>query len=467
MGVTKINVSKVISLSRELNTAKSEISSAKNSVAKLQAKIDYKIRCKNNIDNRINGIYRNLSTLENQLSGIRTTVEKCATDYQNTDNKIRLKAAKVKDFYVPESSSKKTYRSKSEKNKFLDAFEAIAVPSNSKLKINQSVSKILSKIFDLDKIKNNYLSGSFGLNSSIFSYLAGLYTFSTTKYTSTNDIIIGGLKLAKDSGKMWNGIYKFYDKTLTPWQAAKLGKRFQKSAGIVSLVGGICGFSAETVNSFKTYLDKNVSGSDKLSQLFKNASAGTDVAKSVVNLKYGQKVLTRNVTAKYQWGVAAKNASKLKNASAIVSVAGVVFDSGKAGAARYGQVTKDGTFDMGDIGEVGISSAVSGLISVVDKGTLGLANAVGLSEKSEEITNGIINFADTKGVEYATSHRHSAEYVNNTRAYYDFANDESNNIVLRVGTSAGLGVGMLGSMALDGIESGISWVGNQVGKLFE
>lgn len=168
MGTTKINVSKVISLSRELNSIKGEITSVRNSTSRLQGQIDYEIRCKNNIDGRISNICHNLSTLENQLVAIRATVEKCATDYQNTDNKIRLKASKVEDFFVPAPTHNKATLSK--KNKYLDEFDSDDRSWFAKF-INNDLKKEGSKYFAEASKAGKFLGiSSAGTASGSFLY---------------------------------------------------------------------------------------------------------------------------------------------------------------------------------------------------------------------------------------------------------------------------------------------------------
>ena len=103
-----------------------------------------------------------------------------------------------------------------------------------------------------------------------------------------------------------------------------------------------------------------------------------------------------------------------------------------------------------------------GLTSVVSGLTFGVSDVIGLSDSADAISDGIVNFADTKGVDFVTSHRYSSEYVKNTKFLADYADNPENNAVLRVGASAVAGTGMIGAMAVDGISEGCSWVGNKI-----
>ena len=55
--------------------------------------------------------------------------------------------------------------------------------------------------------------------------------------------------------------------------------------------------------------------------------------------------MSRDIHAKYQWGVAAKNAPKLDKVSTVTSVLGVVADTGIGAVNKYGEVSADGFVD--------------------------------------------------------------------------------------------------------------------------
>lgn len=323
-------------------------------------------------------------------------------------------------------------------------------------------STFLKGLSKLIKKKDSAKSNDLELTSSAMSYIAGLYTFYTADYNDTSDIISGGLKLTKSSASMWNDVYKYLEGTLKPLDASRLGKKYQSKVGIVFLIGNLCGFTSDSIGTFKTLVNEDSEGYEKVKELLKTTSSGADVAKSVVNLKYGQKVLTRTVTAKYQWDTAAKNVSKVDKANTIVAVVGVVADTGVGMADRYGKVSADGVVDMGDFGEIGVAGSVRGLTSVVSGLTFGVSDALGLSDKADEITDNMLEFVDTKGVDFVKSHSYSSEYVQNAQFLSDYANNEENNIALRIGASAVAGTGMIGAVVIDGVADGCSWIGNKI-----
>lgn len=335
---------------------------------------------------------------------------------------------------------------KTEQEKIKDAFKA-----------ESAILKSLSKI-----PKDKKDSNDVGLIASAMSYIAGLYSFYTAEYDSVDECATGCLKLVKTSASAWGGVYKYLEKTLTPYQASKFGKKYQTKVGVVSLVGDVCGFTSEAIETFDILMNEDAETHEKVSQVLKNMGAGTDIAQSIVELKYGQKVLTKTVTAKYQWDKAAGSAAKLDNASAVCSVINILIDTGSEMANRYGKVTEDGTFDMRDIGEVGIASSIRGLTSVVNEATCGLSDALGLSDKAEDISDGIMEWAETDAVDYVVKHEFSTNYIKNSQYLKEIADNQENSTFVRVGASAIAGLGMIGAMTVDGISDGVCWIGDKI-----
>lgn len=337
------------------------------------------------------------------------------------------------------------------------------------LKAESGFLKAFAKFMKSDFMKkyNNGKSTDAELTASVLSYITGLYTFFTSDSKSPSDLVNSGLKLTKSSTSMWSGLYKYYESSLnsaSPLQASRLGKKFQKTSGIVSLVGSLCGFSADAINTFNLFMSGDAEAHEKVQQILKNTGSGLDVAKSIVTLQWGQKSLTRTVTAKYQWAASSANSAKFAKASTVIAVAGVVVDTGQGFASRYGDVTADGTFDMGDIGEVGISGSVRGLTSIVNTATFGISDALGLSDKADDITDGILEFADTKGVGFVQRHEFSSAYVRGAQGMMDYANDESHNVFARIGVSAVAGTGMITAIAIDTVGDACSAIGDGVKK---
>ena len=458
MSVIKINVSTVIGSGSLADSAKTVVSSQRSRIRSVGRQIDGRIRGTNGISSRLDRVYSDLRQAESRIGNLKNVVEKCAIEYKKADMQIKKLADSTADFPNPNASKaveedfiSKLAKAKSEKDRIADS-----------IKGESKILKTLSQF-----IKDKDASNDLKLTSSALSYIASLYTFYNADYGDTSDRISGGLKIVKSSTSMWDGVYKYLEKSLKTMDAARFGKKYQAIDGGVSLVGNLGGFTGSAIDSFKILTDKNSKGYEKISALLKNISSASDVSQSIANLKWGQKVLRRDIHAKYQWGVAAKNAPKLDKATTITAVLGVVADTGIGAVNKYGEVSADGFVDSRDFAEIGISGSVHGLASIVSPSvvsdlTFGLSNVVGLPDSADAISDGIVNFADTKGVDFATSHRYSSEYVKNTKFLADYADNPENNAVLRVGASAVAGTGMIGAMAVDGISEGCSWVGNKI-----
>jgi len=465
MGRTVINVGAVLDATVRINSAKASISNARSSFNQTKNSVDSKIKNRSNIRERLNNVNRQLADIYSNVNRIGSTVQSGAYQYRATDKKVEAMKKQVcvsiqSKAVAPQNGKWADYfKTTADKIRLDGAKEG----EKKKLTLADGLnfeSKILGALSKLIKDKGKANDAS--IVSSATSYISGLYTFFTTEHTDSDSVISAGLKLIKNSTSMWEGTYKYLEKGLTPIKASRFGKKFQGKVGVVSLVGSFCGFSSDAVNTFKTLLNNDADTTEKIDAVLTNAHSGLDVAQSAVNLKYGQKVLTRGVTAKYQWGVAAKNAGKLDNATAAVSVLGVTVDSIKGANAKYGEVTADGNLNMGDMGEIGISTSVHGLTSVVGKATFGITDVLGLPEKADDITEGIINFAENEGADFVRNHEYSSNYVKNAQFLMDYANDENNNIVSRVGAASAAGLGMIGAVTVDGISDGLNWMGGQI-----
>lgn len=467
MSRTKINVSAVIDASRHINSAKTYVSSAKSSFTQTKNGIDGKIQNRSNIRDRLSTVQRQLSNIDSKIGRIRSTVQSGANQYRSTDDKVESWKRDINNKIGTRTVSATTgvwsqyFKTTPEKVNSKTENRATNDYTGKGIKIQAKALKFISELI---KNKDKSSSNKLAITSSGMSYLSGLYTFLTNDYSDGTDLISGCLKFSQSSTSMWNGTYKYLEKSLNPTQAAKFGKRFQGKVGVVSLVGNVCGFSADSINSIKVLMNQNSTDTEKIHSLLNSTDSGLDVAQSAVNLKYGQKVLTRTVTAKYNWGVAAKNVTKLDNATACVSILGVTVDSMKGFNLKHGEVTADGSLSAGDMGEIGISTSIHGLTSVVGKATFGLSDVLGLSDKADEMTEGIINFADTTGAEFVRNHEYSSNYVKNAQFLMDYADNEENNIVKRVAAASTAGIGMIGAVTVDCVGEGVRWMGNELNR---
>jgi len=140
-------------------------------------------------------------------------------------------------------------------------------------------------------------------------------------------------------------------------------------------------------------------------------------------------------TLKYTTSNAA--ATKMKNINVGVTIGSAFISGISAGVKQYGEVTADGTFDMGDAGSVGLNFGISGLDSMVSSVTLGLVDF-----DAEKFADDLEADAD----EFMQGDSWAAQYIRN----------ENNNIVGRFGVSIGSAAYILGENVVSGVSNELS-----------
>lgn len=84
----KINVNGVMSASGLINSAKFKISSAATGVSDIRGRIDGSIKSRCGIEDRLNSIVCLLNSLDSEVGNIKAVVERGASQYDSTDNRI-------------------------------------------------------------------------------------------------------------------------------------------------------------------------------------------------------------------------------------------------------------------------------------------------------------------------------------------------------------------------------------------
>lgn len=95
MGTTVIKVGKVIGLSEQITRVNNTVTNVKNSYNSTRNQIDGKILNRNNLYNRFQSVYSKISTVENRIYNIRTTVENGANLYHRTDMRLLGKIEEI------------------------------------------------------------------------------------------------------------------------------------------------------------------------------------------------------------------------------------------------------------------------------------------------------------------------------------------------------------------------------------
>ncbi len=322
------------------------------------------------------------------------------------------------------------------------------------MEVSPVVLKLLSKLSNQKDQK-----ADLQLSSSTLSYLSGLWTFVGTDYNSNEELASGGLKFAKSSASAWNGLYNYYDSKLSPLEASRLSKRLGKANNYVSIIGNACGFTAESIETVRTLFNEDADLYQKADQVLSEVNSGISLGKAAVNVKFAQKHLYRSVTAKYEWRASYSGQATVKKINSFANLSIVGIDTIRGTMSKAAELSEDGSFGFSDIGESGLYGSVRGLTSVASCLTLGLSDVLGLSDKADDISAGIVHFTETTGADYVRSHAFSSAYVRGAQGLMDYADDESNNFVLRIGASALAGAGMITSVAIDGVGDACSFIG--------
>ena len=145
-----------------------------------------------------------------------------------------------------------------------------------------------------------------------------------------------------------------------------------------------------------------------------------------------------------------------------VALGNVILSVADGAVFKYEQLSADGVVNSSDRAEIAINGSVKGLTKIVSFFTAGISDAMGLSEQSDEISDGLLNFARTEGVEYVENHSYSSNYVKNAYWMIEYANDESNPLGLRILSESTAGLGMIGAITVDGVGDGLKWIGNGI-----
>ena len=150
-------------------------------------------------------------------------------------------------------------------------------------------------------------------------------------------------------------------------------------------------------------------------------------------------------TLKYTTPTAA--ATKVKNVNAAVTIIGATVSGTAAAVKQYGEVTADGTFDMGDVGSVGLNFGLSGLDSMASSLTFGIVDI-----DAEKVADDLE--AD------------AAKFVNGDSWAAGYLRDQDKPVCLRFGVALGSSAYILGENLVTGIADGVSsiasWTVNAV-----
>lgn len=439
MSRTIINVGAVIDATNQINSAKSSVSSAKSSFAQTKNGVDPKIQNRSNIGSRLSTLQSQLSSIDSQIGKIRSMVQTGANLYQSTDDTVESWRGEIKNAVGARTSSGVT-------SNWASQFRSDSTLT-SRLNYLSKVVKGVGKYTKSDKTT---------LYSSFINYFGTLHDVLTSKNNTGVDVTSSLLSLFKSSASVEKGIFDYYEKTLHPYEAAKLDAKFGKAMTGVKLASDFAGTANTALKAYETFNDPNSTAFDRASATIKIAdptlrlgadvyiasNVGTKTLQFVSTTSKSGKVVNQIIdqpTLKYTTSKAA--ATKIKNINAGVTIGGAVISGISSGVKQYGEVTADGTFDMGDAGSVGLNFGLSGLDSMVGSVTFGLVDF-----DAEKVADDLEADAD----EFVRGDSWAAQYIRN----------EDNNIICRFGVSIGSAAYILGENVVDGVSNGFKAVGS-------
>ena len=470
-----------------LPKAKGQIAEIKTEVSSVKRNIYYKVQDRNNISNRLNNANNELSQIESKIQTLYYELNEFLDNYNYAEERIlssvvgdkgRSKSANellfdvIKDTDVdPQITLSDIIRSilgitttdnDSKINSLLELlFKTItgSIKSNNQKEKDIDTTKITKEVFDVfanffDGVGDVSDDADLKFASPLIEYFSTLYGFSTTKYESGADATAGWLSLFDKSASLENALYKYFEKTLDPYQASKLYDKFGNGAAGLSIIGSIANFAKEGIESFQIFTDPNSKWYDKTGQLVDFWGSGvktigktyiaTDCSSKVLQFvsKPGNQILATELPElKFTSTKAA--AQKLAKAQTYLALGDVAFSSISGGIKKYGQCMEDGEFTWKDAGSVGVSFSCDGLSAVGRGLTFGLVDIDG-----EAMAQNL----EAKADEFVHGDSWAASYIRN----------EDNNVVLRFGVSVGSGAYLLGKEAVEGVTNGAKAVGGWV-----
>lgn len=271
-----------------------------------------------NIKNYLNNVNIYHKKVIDKNNTTKDTIEKIFSDVMSVDSSYQTKLSNVTQVlqrwqrYIdemsrvvcPENGCFRAEYMSSTLDKTLENIESIPLDRNEILTDNETIGTLLKIYGSSSKFiaklcgKNDKTaSNNFGLAGTAFSYFSGLHTFYTTNYTDTLDAISGSLGLVQVSGSAWTGYYKYLEKSLNSYQAGRLGKVWQGKVGLVSLIGNICGFTKESIDTYKVFMDENSETYQKVVQVLENTNSGLDVGEAAITVNGERKSLPEHLRA--------------------------------------------------------------------------------------------------------------------------------------------------------------------------
>lgn len=458
MGRTIINASAVIEATSQINSAKASVSSAKSALTQTKNGIDGKIQSRSNIGGRLSAVQQQLSGIDTQIDNIRSVVQSGANLYRSTDERVETMKQQMKaSLAVPSAAVHMgkwaaSFKTEAHASPIIEQKEGSVEETKKKgsLDILASLTKGIGKYG-----QNEHVS----LASSFLGYAGALTSVMTGAHETKTDVTTGVLTLMKSSSDLETGIYKYYEKTLDPYEASKLGTKFGPTMTGLSLFSSGLGVAIEQQKTKAVFQDPNSSPFNKAAQTLNLISASTGfggalytaVKVSPKTLQFvnsagktsnaTNQILATEQTLKYELSPAAKKT--VSNVATVGVVVDVVAKTAAPALNRWEQVSQDGNITVGDACSVVIHGCMGGLNGVVNGLSYGVVGFDG-SKAATDLEADLDTFI--RGDSWA------AGYIR----------DQSEPVVPRFVVSVGAGAYILGENIGEGIVAGGKAVGSWI-----
>lgn len=424
MPFIKVNTQGVNGLCSSVRGVKNKNSECYSNLSRVKSNLQWKVQARSNISGRINTLQRRVNAQQCKLDAYIRVLQSASNTFYEKDRQISrdardltyelrrmrfLSANPLKTKRSSKSNAKIDEISKTNSlfNLGNDGLESIF------LKFFKSTSSIIGGIGSItDKFdKTKAAANEFAFTSGILSYAGALVKTFGGKYKNGYDATANWFSLIKSSAKMESGIYKYYMKKLEVNDAFKLYSKSGNLINGVNIVGSVAGTISQAIKTVKTARDGNSSGSDIAASYIDLFSAGTStIGTTQIISKYGKEILDYSKKK-----VVPVDAVGKKAAGAQLSLVTSIFDAGSSGVRKYGEVTEDGKFDLGDAGAIGMAAGINGLVSIVPGGSAveGIIEAT-TGKNADDLVNGVLHEfdeIDTEAHNWLDEHQFVKSYL--------------------------------------------------------
>jgi len=352
------------------------------------------VQDKAGIRSRLNNLYNNISDIESQIQQLYICLNESLDKYEMVENNLltqatgklgKITSPNALQFQVASANIKipqnflraltmlvgvNGINSKNISNSFINLLVDLISGSKpngfqyilgNEVNAKSALKKLGSFTNIISEITKNFSPNSkekFGLATATFGYFSSLIGFFGEDKSGINGYN-NLLKLTSSSTNIYSNIYSCIEKYSGAITAVNLSETWGRYIPAIGMYGNAVSFSQSVIKA----LSESGSGYDKASQWVGVVGAGTKFGGSISKfLSYSPKILQVSSSGELNISYKAVSAaSKAKNISVYLRIATSGFSTISTGIKSYGNYSKDGSVDMGDIGAIGIDSSISGL----------------------------------------------------------------------------------------------------------